>query len=502
VSITPAPPRHHTRRSSRPSRGYQVAVLAEAKGRPLLPWQRDAVDVALEIDPETGHYWYSIVVVTVQRQAGKTKLIGDTADHRCLSIPRGRVWFTQQTGNDAATWMREEHHASLEDAAGLFGEKSSPKCRYEISKRAGAVGVRWKGIGSTFYAFPPKEDAMHSKQSDLTVVDEAWAHDAAKAAELRQAIRPTMATRRGAQLWIVSAAGHDGSEMLAEYVAMGLLALDDPNSRVCFIDYGIPDDADPEDLETILAWHPAYGFTQTRESFLAARQDFANDPAGWARAYGTRGTKTRSSLWPDHVWAECGAGRPEIPDLAGVAFDLTPRGDEGSLAVSWRDEADRPWVELLAAGPLERDFPDLVAKVARRRTGALVDKASRDRGARALVQYDPRSTTNLEVVDALARHHDDVEARAVTTAQLSQGWGVLTRAVFAREFRHSNQADLTDATQAATQAPSGDGGNVPVRKTSSGSIAPLVAGTVALGVYDRRPRERRKPRVVGTRRAA
>jgi len=489
LTIAPALPRHHTPRSSRPSRGHQVAVLAQAKGRPLLPWQRDAVDVALEVDPDTGLLWYSVVVVRVQRQAGKTKLIGDVADHRCLSRPRARVWFTQQTGKDASTWMREEHFANLAEAEGLLGVQDSPKCRYSLVRRAGTEGVSWKGLHSTFYSFAPKRDAMHSKQSDCTFVDEAWAHDAAKAAELRQAIRPTMATRPGAQLWIVSAAGDDGSEMLAEYVAMGLLALDDPTSRVCFIDYGIPDDADPMDLETILRWHPAYGFTQSRASFEAAFEEFRNDPAGWARAYGTRDSRTRTSVWPDHVWEECGAGRVPIPSQAGVAFDLTPRGDEGALAASWRDEARRPWLELISSGPLERDFPDLVAQVARRR-------------AEGRVLFDPRSPASLEVVDALARHHADVDTVSVTGAQFAQACGVLSREVFARSLRHTRQADLTAATQAATTTAYGDGGFGWARKTSSGSIAPLVAGTVALRAWDTRPAEKVKPRVRGATRAA
>ena len=91
-------PRHHTPRSDAPTRGGAVAVIAEAKRAPLMPWQRRAVDVALEVDPASGLYRYGIVVVTVPRQSGKTKLESDVADHRCLSIPRARVWLAMQNG--------------------------------------------------------------------------------------------------------------------------------------------------------------------------------------------------------------------------------------------------------------------------------------------------------------------------------------------------------------------------------------------------------------------
>ena len=93
-----APPRHHTPRSDLPTRGHGVAAIARAKGRPFMPWQQLAADVSHEFDPATGLYRYGIVVVSVPRQSGKTKLEGDVADHRCLTKPRARVWVTMQNG--------------------------------------------------------------------------------------------------------------------------------------------------------------------------------------------------------------------------------------------------------------------------------------------------------------------------------------------------------------------------------------------------------------------
>ena len=55
--------------------------------------------------------------------------------------------------------------------------------------------------------FAPTRDALHSRFSDLAVIDEAWAFDATRGAELLQGALPTQKTRPGAQIWIVSAAG-------------------------------------------------------------------------------------------------------------------------------------------------------------------------------------------------------------------------------------------------------------------------------------------------------
>ena len=128
-----APPRHHTPRNpDRPTNGPGVALIGAAKGRTYMPWQRDALDVALELDPETGHYCYGIVVISVPRQSGKTTIEGDAADHRCLTTPRARVWITMQNGKTADSWMREEHHADLA-AATVFGAPGTPGCRYTRS---------------------------------------------------------------------------------------------------------------------------------------------------------------------------------------------------------------------------------------------------------------------------------------------------------------------------------------------------------------------------------
>jgi phage terminase large subunit-like protein len=487
---TLATPRFHTPRSSRDTRGPQVDLVAQRKGKPLMPWQHDALEVALEVDPDTGENWFDTVLVTVQRQSGKTKLIGDVADHTCMTKRGARTWFTQQTGKHASTWMREEHFLALAEAAPLLGEEGTAACRYTLSRRAGTEGVAWKATGGTFYAFPPNRDAMHSKQSDKTFVDEAWAFDAEQGAELRQAIRATFNTRPGAQLWVVSAAGDANSAYLDEYLARARLLVNDPTSRICLVDYGLRDDEDPEDLDVILRRHPAYGYTITRQAIEAARVDFANDPGGWARAYANIPTKARDSLWPDNVWTECGEGLVPVPERYGVAFDVTPMGDTAAVAAAWRDHrhhAIGQLVETFVDGNL-RELPELLIQLGSSR--------------RAPIDYDPRSPGVLGVVDAVAKQlaepenrrlRDLVELRAVPVANYAAACVQLSKAVFAREFHHGHQAELTEATQNATTSSAMDGGFCWARKKSTGSIAELVAVTLAVRAFDTLPAPRRKP---------
>lgn len=497
-----AKPRNHTPRSDLPTRGAGVDAIARAKRAPQMQWQRKANDVALEYDPETGLYRYDIVVESVPRQSGKTKSEGDVADHRCLSLPRARVWITMQNGKTVDSWMRSEHFASLAGAR-AFGIPGTATAKYQLTKRAGEVGVLWPALGSSFLTFPPKRDALHSKQSDLVLVDEAWAHNAETGADIRQAVRPTMATRPGSQLWIVSTLGDDASTFFDDYYQLGLASLVKPDTRVCFIDYGIPDDADPENLDVIAAHHPAYcphpdtvprvpgtpccslcGNTIRRPALEAAREEFGDDVAGWARAYGNRATRTRETAIPASVWNTAGTPRIDVPDRAGIALDVTPSGDRAAIAAAWRD-GDQAYVELLHAGPPARELPQLLVDLCRRRRVPLVV----DRG----------SFGALEVIDAVARIAPTLEVRYLSLAEYAQACGTFHRGIYDQTVRHFHDPALTAAVEVATKINKGDGGFGWGRKESAGSIAELVAATVALKAFDQLPRQRRITTVISAR---
>lgn len=478
-------PRHHTPRSDRPTRGDGVAKLATAKQRPLMPWQRAAVDVALEVDPATGLYRYSTVVISVPRQSGKTKLIGDVADHRCLTVPRARVWITQQSGKDAAAWMRDEHFDELAKAEFLAGE-------WAKSLRAGEVGVTWNRLKSTFRAFPPKRDGLHGKQGDLIFPDEAWAHDAVTGSELRQAIRATMATRKGSQLWIVSTRGDDRSAYLQSYIDLAEASLGNPTSRVAYIDYGLSDDDDPNDLELVASKHPAYGHTISMQSLIDAREEFRNavaadgsrfdDIAGWARAYGNRHTQARKAAFNPSAWKDCAGAHTPIPERVGLAFDVTPDGATFALGAGWRDTTGKAHIELIDEGPTSRGLPDQIAALARAR--------------RVPVLYESTALGTLDIVDAITERHPTTTLTRVTGPEYGSACLVIRRDITRGNLAHPSQPALTAATEVLTTRPLGDGSEGWGRAKSTGNIAPFVAVTLALRGYDTLPKPTGRARIL------
>jgi hypothetical protein len=453
-----------------------------------MPWQPRAAELVTEYDPDTGLSRFGTVIVTVQRQAGKTELEGGVADTRGFVHPGHRARITMQDGKTADEWMREQYLETVENVDLFDG-------RFISSRRAGSHGIKWWN-GSTFNTFPPTRRALHSKQTDLGILDEVWVHDLDVGRAIRQGLRPTMNTRRLAQLWIVSTLGDDRSEFLNEYVARGVASLDDPDSRVCFIDYGVPDDADVERLDVIAAHHPAYGHTLSMRALEDARTDFIDeatgilDLAGFARAYGNRQSAAAEIVFPESVWTAAGEPRPLLPERAGLGLDASPDGARFALAAGWRDGAGTGHVEIVANGPIRRDTPAHVAAVARaRRVPILVDR---------------QAQAALEITDAFARldERDRPDVEFLSTAQYGSACVTFQRGIFAGAsrdadagdiVRHPNDPDLDAAVRLAVRRRFAEGGFGWGRAGSAGSIVELVAATIALRAFELLPAARRRP---------
>lgn len=442
-----------------------------------MPWQQAAADVACEFDPVTMHNAFGIVVVSVPRQAGKTYWESNIADHRCITTPNARVWITMQNGKTVDSWMREEHHEQLGRSAAFAG-------KWTKVRRAGEVGVKWHH-GSSFYTFPPNRDALHSKQGDDVFVDEAWAHNAQVGAEIRQAVRPTMATRRGSRLFVVSTMGDDASVYFDDYVELGRASLGDPYARVCFIDYGIGEDDDPDDLDVIAAHHPAYGYTLDRQSLVDAHTEFMADPklgvSGWARAYGNRPTRSRTAAIPPGRWTAAARPLVDVPARAGIGLSAAPGGTRAAVAAGWRgtltppdrEPEDAAFVDVLWTGKPNRELPQLLADLCRRNDVPLTV----NRG----------SMGALEIVDAVAKLDDAPEVRWLNLGEYTAACGMFERGILDDQLHHFNDPELDKSVEVATKRDLGDGGFGWSHKNSADDISPLDAATVALKGFDLLP---------------
>jgi len=430
-----------------------------------MAWQRTAADVALEIDPATGLFAYSSVGITVPRQSGKTTMVGAVCEHRSLYRPRRRVWYTSQSREFARDWLLNEHLPALE---------SSPLEPFVKVRRAqGSEGISFPN-GSLFRIFAPLRKALHSKQSDLVVVDECWAQDLEHGRDLDQGIVPTQATRPGAQVIKLSTAGDEDSLWLWEMVTRGRAAVEAGRTEgICYLEWGCPDDLDPTSPSAWEQFHPAFGITIGVAQMKAALDELG--PQAFARAYGNR--------WPDGM-GEAGTA-PKIPPgrfsavlvpavasvPAGVRCALgfdTPRDrSDATVAVAWRDLSG-----------LRSEIVDHRAG-----TGWLAERLGELSHRRHPVAIGyPADSPALDVADTLATAGLPVlPVRGRDWTAACARW---LADIIDRKIRIGIHPAMTAAAEIAPGRDSGDGGWVWHRRGALTSIAPVTASTAACWALD------------------
>lgn len=449
----------------RKTMGPAVARVAQALGTPLMPWQRYVADVGGEVD-DRGRFVHPLVVVTVPRQSGKTTLMLAQSVQRCLMGPRRKTWHTAQTGQAARKKWRE-----LADA--VIASPMKPLLAGSPRKAAGSEAILFVN-GSELRPHPPTRDGLHGEQGDHNDIDEAWAYDELQGADVIQAIRPTHATRPGAQTWVWSTRGDRTSTWFHGLIESGYAGL----PGIALFDFGIPDHADPTDIDVIEAHHPAAGFTIERE-FLISEQ--AGMPPGeYARAYGNRATGAGERVIPLAAVEAARLAPDQLLPAGRPAYGAAVSGDgaTGALVAAVLDPAGRPVVEVIDHRPGRSWLVERILELRDAGQGVAVDRKGpaapvADRLELAGVQLLP-----LTGSDAAAACQDAFDR--------------LTDPAGPRLLHRSHDA-LDDAIDTAERRFIGDGGWLWKRNPWS---AALEAATLAAWAVARNPVPEPAPYVV------
>lgn len=445
-----------------PGSAHDLAAVREVAamlGTPLMPWQAQVARVATERLAD-GRWRYPVVVVTVPRQSGKTTLMRSVLVQRSLMRSSLLAFYTAQTGKDArARWV--DLVKAAEDSP-LMGQLCT------IRRAAGDSALMWPN-GSKVSPFAPTPKSLHGYTPPLVMTDEAFAFDAAAGNALEGAIRPAQITLRDRQWWIVSTAGTADSTWLRRWVDLGRQAVqdNDPDAGICYVEYSAPDGADVYDPEVWRAFHPALGLTITADALAA---DAASTPRGeWERAYGNRWTQATDTVIPLEAWDTLGSAElPPPVGTIGLAYDVAEDRSEAALWAAWISDDDRAVIRTIRAeaGIEWLDKPTVLA--ARDALGG------EDRVVIAATEDGP----SRQVTDQLRRDHTDVVGlvpRDYATACGSLLWRANNGLVV-----HDKSPALRASVTVAQTRPMGDGSYGFSRRGSSGSIAALVAATVAV----------------------
>lgn len=429
-------------------------------GKTLMPWQQHVLDVALEIDPDSGLPVYREVVLTVPRQSGKTTSVLCLMIHRALGFGRAqRITYTAQTRLAAREKWEYEHLPTL---------KASPLAgMYRTVLQRGEERIVWDN-GSIYGIESTQETAGHGNTLDLGIIDEAFSRvDAAG----EQAMRPAMITRPDAQLWVLSTAGKSKakSPYLWGKVRAGRARVEaGARSGIAYFEWAAPPEADIRDPATWRACMPALGHTVTEAAIAVELESMAENPAvglaEFRRAYGNQWADDVADGWDVIGKAEWGArggapGRPEGRPAFGIAS-------------SW---PDAQWSAIGSAGRLGGE---LLVQAVDRRPGNqwVVQRAVELDGRHSPCAWvvDPAGPAGQLIPDLEAA---GIELVKVTAREACHAAGQLYAGVTgeAPDVRHYGQPELDASVADAARYRIGDVWRWDRRVSS----APLEAVTLA-----------------------
>lgn len=456
-------PRFFTPRNpDRLTLGPKIARVGGVLGTPFMPWQQYVADVAGEIDPATGMFWYREIVIVIPRQSGKTTWTLAKAVHRARAIAAltglpQNIRYAAQTRNDAREKWEDDHVAALDRSP--LG-KRRPRL-YKVRKVNGREAILWNN-GSKHGISSVTEKSGHGPTLDEAYIDEAFAHQDFR---LEQAFKPTMITRPGPQVIVLSTAGKspDRSPYLWAKVEAGRerCLLGEP-SRVAYFEWSAAEDMDPAEEPTWWATMPALSFTQSIE---AVRGEFESMPRDeFCRAYLNMWLPPKAdTVVTEEMWEPLGVST-RLLDPVTLAVDVAP---------------DSSWASIVAVGDHRGDVSQAAAELIVRRpgTGWCVEELVRlrDEHHPRAIWVDPKGPAAGLLPDMYER---DLDPQLMTPTLMAQAAATVLDDIRNGRLVHRNQPELDSAAYAAARRKLADG-FAWTRSGSNDDICAFVALTVA-----------------------
>ena len=444
--------------------------------KPPMPWERDLYDIAGEIDPATGDPWYREIDMLVLRQAGKTTVVRTMLTDASLFTVAAEVRYTAQNRLMALQRLETDFYNPI---------KNSPISAFldmRVGRRTGLPGFSGK-TGQEHIAFTNgshwridsvKTTSGHGPTLNKGAIDEAFAHQDGR---VEASMRPAMITVPDAQLLVASAAGDSTSTYLRAKTTSARdrlqVELSKPmherTSRVLYLEYAAPHEADRADPATWWATHPALGYTITEAAIAAdfegmEAEDFDRAYLGWWLQRKAKEWVIPKDDWDRNALAEdewAYAGEPVW------SIDVNPERTTASIGLAGRSLEGRCFVDVVE-----------------RREGAPTWTVDR------LVELRRRHGGNhVGLIDSARSQAPDLEANGFVVHRLSaqdrtDACGAFYDDAMDHKLRHVHDEELDDAIAAASKRfMTQEGGFIWARGRSLRDITPLYAATVARFVW-------------------
>lgn len=310
------------------------------------PHQEHIARVLSEQAPN-GRWRYPTAVLTAPRRIGKSVVLDALMVTRSVMYKGHQSYFTMQTADDA--WSALTKLAKvLEDSPMLYPQIES------IRYAHGGAAINFRN-GSKIGTFTPSEKALDSNDADLVVIDEAFALKETTGSLLMQSVAPTLLNRPRGQLVILSAAGHAGSTWFKTWVDKGRAAAGDPKTDLGFIEWSMNPDADANDPDEWIKFHPGYAYGLTDLAGMKAARARCTTQDEWLRSYCNlwQSGQGKDPIVDLGMWDKLARADVPTPDARDMhfAFDVANDDSAATIAVAWRLEDGRPYGEIVHRAP-------------------------------------------------------------------------------------------------------------------------------------------------------
>jgi hypothetical protein len=409
-----------------------------------MDWQEQVANVALEFDGDVPAY--RELCLTVPRQSGKTSLILALVVHRALrwGTPQ-RIAYTAQTGHDARKKLLDDWMPILERS------KLAPTID-RVYRANGDEAIIFKN-GSRVEVLRNSISAGHGRTLDLAIIDEAFADED----DVReQALLPTMATRKDAQIVVVSTAGTDRSLYLKRKVEQGRAAVEADTGRgVAYFEWSAEPDDDPFDRDVWSRCMPALGLTVNEQAVEHAMSTMTLNE--FKRSYLNVWSVVDERMIPVKVWATNVSAKHAPAGTFSFAVDVALDRSTASIAVA--DQEGR--IELI-------DNRDGVSWVSNR----VLELFRRWKGVVIVDGYGPAAT----LLDPLKQV--GVPITVYKYADVVAACGLFYDAALDKKLKVKADERLDNAVAAATRRNIGQQWLF-ARNVPSADITPLYAAVLA-----------------------
>lgn len=321
-----------------------------------MPHQKLILDVMLEVRPD-GTPVYREGVVLMPRQCAKTTTTLILELHRAILWGGPQViGYTAQTGWDARRKLIDDQVPLIEGSSLYASVK-------RVYRGAGMESVKFRN-GSRIDVMPSTPTAGHGRTIDLAILDEAMSDEDDRR---EQAILPAMATRREAQLFVISTAGTQTSLYLRRKVDQGRAMLEAGiEAGVAYFEWSAEDDEDIDDPAVWARTIPAMNYTIDESAIRHARATMSEGE--FRRAYLCQWTHLEEALIPEKLIHR--VLQADTVPTGRLSFGIDVSMDRSHASISVSDETGR--VELIEHREGVSWVIDRAVQLYRQHKGALV----------------------------------------------------------------------------------------------------------------------------------